>query len=127
MRLREGHGRRWIEEVDQHQTGGEFPILFSPDTSQPGVKGSVKHGHIYQVWTERASRKAFAFWPEEWKRGLQRLSNSEGISHFVFSCYPFFLPQSQENAAEVGGLGRHLKDIGRVSFPSTRGDPKSNR
>lgn len=127
MRLREGQGRRWIEEVDQHQTDGEFPVLFSPGTSLSGVKGSMKRGRIYQVWTERASRKAFAFWPEEWKRSLWRLRDSEGISHFVFCFYPFFLPQSQENTAEVGGLGRHLKGIGWVSFPSTRGDPKSNR
>lgn len=57
--LREGRGRRQAEEVDQRQTGGEFPILFPPDVSQTGVKGSVKQECIPQAWTERASREAF--------------------------------------------------------------------
>ena len=59
MVLREGRGRRQAEEVDQRQTGGEFPILFPPDVSQTGVKGSVKQECIPQAWTERASREAF--------------------------------------------------------------------
>ena len=59
MRLRGGCGRRQTEEIDQHQTGGEFPILFPSDVSQTGVKGSVKQECIHQVWTERASREAF--------------------------------------------------------------------
>ena len=57
--LREGRGRRQAEEVDQRQTGGEFPILFPPDVSQTGVKGSVKQECIPQAWTERASRETF--------------------------------------------------------------------
>lgn len=108
MTLREGRGRRQMGEVDQHQTGGKFPILFPPDVSQTGVKGSMKQESIKQAWTERASREAFTVEGKEPKRRLLRLRCSEGSTGFLF---PFTLsarPQSQGNVAGLGGLSRHV-------------------